>query len=534
MDGRPRPVMSPYKQAKERAHLHSLQGKKRKEIKSALLKPQPRGVFLTQTVAGALAILQDSNVNDVVHTAEGLHSRAPLTSKVLKLPALKMQDVDLILSDAELPTDKMFEFLSQTWMLAGSDADAKEYASPSVVAKGDVAQDANTIHVMRHPKSRNIKCISFAGDGKPAHRKTFKFESNDNHLYIEKNEDKGAVYLRLEFNASKGKKRSIRECVLVFNGSSSLHVQQRKEDQAKVKPEKASWETEAAVAELPAGTLDACISGQQPEMAARLISYLDGKFPASYRIPDDGRGDHDNFSPDAYMPYHRAALHSIFKLHCAFAYLRALAAVLLRDAEGYAAPGLTMESIVNQVQAKIERGVDASRGESSSPLGELTRSVACAADFVSSLARKARPSAEVNAHIKKLYVKGAELDAEDATCANLGYIMAVRLFENIDPSAMLRDTDMSWIEDFDKNELSGHEWEVRFNLKLHTNDTQDLKLILGDDVAHVLTKYNFFNETKDPRRASNQHAMLVRYTATVPYVFTVHQPYATLYGTTVH
>jgi hypothetical protein len=75
---------------------------------------------------------------------------------------------------------------------------------------------------------------------------------------------------------------------------------------------------------------------------------------------------------------------------------------------------------------------------------------------------------------------------------------------------------------------------VGFNLKLHTNDTQDLKLILGDDVASVLTKYTFFNETRDPWRASNQHAMLVRYTATVPYVFTVHQPYAALYGTTVH
>jgi hypothetical protein len=537
MEGRPRPVMSPYKQANERANLHSLQGKKRKAIKTALLKPQPRGVFLPRETPGALAILQDSLVGDAVHTAGGLHPRDPSTSKVLKLPALKMEDVDRILFEPTPPQDKIFELLRETWMLAGLDMDLNEYASPAVVEDAPIPT-VNAIHVMRHPRSANTKCINFVGDGSTGRHRTFRFESNNNYLYIEKNKAKGAVYLRLDFNSTGKKTRSIRECVLIFNGSSSLRVEQRKEDQPVVKPEKASWETQATVAGLPVDPLEECIA-KQSEHTSHLIAYLDEKFPASHPIPADGRGDDDAFSPDAYTPYHRAVLHNICKLHCTFAYLRALAAVLLRDTSGYTAP-TTFESIVNQVQKKIDEGVSASRDESSSPLGQLTRAVACAADFVSSLAKSKERAlneearAKLNAHIKKLYVKAPGLRAEDATYENLGYILAVRLFEHINPSEMLRDTDMSWIEDADKNELSGHEWEVGFNLKLHTNDTQDLKLILGDDVASVLTKYTFFNETRDPWRASNQHAMLVRYTATVPYVFTVHQPYATLYGTTVH
>jgi hypothetical protein len=279
---------------------------------------------------------------------------------------------------------------------------------------------------------------------------------------------------------------------------------------------------------------------KQSERAYHLIKYLDEKFPASYHVPADSRGDEDHFSPDAYMQYHRTALHNICKLHCTFAYLRALAAVLLRDTAGYitSSPNPTFESIINQVQGKIEEGVKKSAGESSSPLDELIRSVACVADFVSSLAKSKQSDGDVrtklNAHIQKLYVKGARLETQHATYENLGYILAVRLFQIINPSEMLRGTDMSWIEDFDKNELSGHDWEVGFILKLHINNTQDLKRILGDDVAGVLTKYDFFQETKNPQRASNQHAMLVKYSAAVPYVFTVHQPYATLHGTTVH
>jgi hypothetical protein len=329
MDGRPRPVMSPYKQANERANLHSLQGEKRKEIKTALLKPQPRGVFLTREAPGALAILQDSLVGDAVHTVGGLHSRDPTTSKVLKLPALKMEDVDLILFETTPPQDKIFELLRETWMLAGLDTDLNDEDAP--------IPTVNTIHVMRHPKSANTKCINFVGDGTTGRHKTFRFESNNNYLYIEKNKAKGAVYLKLDFNSTGHKTRSIRECVLIFNGSSSLRVQQRKEDQPVVKLEKASWETQATVAGLTVGLLDECIA-KQSEHASHLIAYLDEIFPASHPIPADGRGDNNAFSPDAYTPYHRAVLHNIYKLHCTFAYLRALAAVLLRDTSGYSTP----------------------------------------------------------------------------------------------------------------------------------------------------------------------------------------------------
>jgi hypothetical protein len=537
-DGRQRPVMSPYKQAIEGNTLHSLEEKKRKAIKAALLKPQPRGVFLTQPREGALAIMQDSLVRNVEHTAEGQHSRDPVKSRVFNLPSLKMEAVDHILTaDNQSAESKILELLRQTYILVGLDEDSNEYVSPKVISESP-SLTASTIHVRRHTSSRYTKCISFVSDGKKENQKTFQFESNDNKLYIEKNKDKGAVYLRLEFNTTEKKQRSVRECVLVFNGFSSLGVQQRKKDQ--VKDEKASWETASSVAKLSGVTaLDACLETQS-ERASRLITHLDEKFPAFYDVPADGRGDEDAFSPDAYMPYHRAALHNICKLHCTLAYLRALAAVLLRDTSAYPTSYSTFESIVNQVQAKIEEGVKADEEESSSPLGKLTRSVAFAADFVSSLAKFKQSGVgeeertALNAHIRQLYVKGAGLEPQHATYENLGHILAVRLFETINPSEMLRSIDMSWIEDFDANELSGHEWEVGFILKLHINDTQDLQRILGDDVAKVLPQYNFFNETKDPQRTSNQHAMLVKYSVAVPYVFTVHQPYVTLHGTTVH
>jgi hypothetical protein len=532
----PHPVISPYTAAKEYAHQDKLEDLKRAYIKDAFIKPKRRGVFLTERTMGALAVHQDTVERDTMNTINGPHSRTPVKSIVLRVN-VAMQNVDEVLS----PESKAAETIERLLKTTGVMSDTAQFATPFVInPPGDTPIDviANKIHVKKEVDLDHNKAISFVGKK----HKTFGFKytvggntiTSPYTLYVAKNDENETAYLRLEHADTDPRRKTIRECVLIFNGYSSLAVKQQ--FNATVKPIKASWESQPTTATLNLTTLQSTIDAQS-EHTMTLIAYLEARFPAIKYTPKDNC---DCLRPDEYMQYSRTMLHDISKLHYTFAYLRAFAAVLMRNASGYSGAYPTFEGITNQIQAKIDEALKVISKESSSPMSELIMAVTCAADFVNALmiarVEKINDSAvkeKLNTQIHKLYMEHKGLDVKEATYKNFGNILAVRLFETTNPSKTLSEPEIKWVDDYKTTGISGHEWGVGFKLKLHTNKREDLRDVL-DDTVSFLDQYDFFYEDKGPWCTVNRYDMRVKYIAAVSYVFTTRHPYSTLHGTTVH
>jgi hypothetical protein len=545
--------LTPYALAELIELNHSLDRKRRRIIKRCLLNysniktPEAWSTAHAEAInkeAHTLVLKQNYITADLKPTAKGLRSSRLRQSTVTKVNLSMDLFEKLITSNQDQDTPGVYDVV-HTLGLMNLIKEQVTFRLKSQKAEG-TNLSTNVIHVKRDPKSTHTKSIKFEID----EMLVFACVQDPSiHVHISKNLNTRSAYVKLEFIPTHGPdlgKTWVNECILIFNQTSRVTFNTLIDYD--VKPNRAMSERISAnvLDDTVLKQIDLTLSSAQDwgKTNKELGDFFEKKLNTYNHI---ARDPSNLLMHDHYVRCFETVLHEHQKLHLTYAYLRGVAAVLLRECFSSQNQIGSFDRVVNHIQHSVDAAVERSQPHPGGCLiPSLIRIMRIVDVFMHELAKKREASntpITIKTDASNVYRWALEwleksniytVDIKAHPNQHFGSILAIYNFESTNPKDSPMRQTIAWLKDDTKEIVSGTEWTVSFDTKFHINKLFDPRKIFdGVELLPWLHTYNLFNEEKNGNDLLYKHMFRVKYSAKQKLRLSALHPYTDLYEVTI-
>jgi hypothetical protein len=545
--------LTPYALAELTELYHTLDRKRCRIIKKNLLDsrdietPEAWSTAYAEAInkeARTLVLKQNYIVNDLKPTAKGLRSSLLRQSTVTKVNLSIDQFKKLITFNPGQDAVGVYDVVHTLGLMDLT----KEQVTFHVKLSGaeSAKLSTNVIHVKRDPKSTHTKSINF----EIVETRVFECVQDPSiHVFISTNSDTHSAYVKVEFIPTCGPDRGktwVNECVLIFNQTSKITFNTLID--YGVKQNRAMSERIAANSLNGAGReyVDSMIFSVRGEdlTTKQLGDFFEKKLNVYKHI---ARDPSRLLMHDHYIKCLKTVVHEHRKLHFTYAYLRGMAAMLLREICNYQRLACTFDCVVNYIQNSVDTAVERSKprvdGYLIPSLIQIMRMVDVFMNKLVDMKKAAGTEIDIKAAASNVYrwtlqwLQQSKINTADIWAhpnQHFGSILAIYIFESTNPKDSPMRQTIAWLKDDTKETVSGTEWTASFDAKFHINKLLDPRKIFdGVEFLPWIDTYNLFKEEKNGNDLLYKHMFRVKYTAKQKLRLSALHPYTDLYEVTI-
>lgn len=521
-------------------------------IKDVLTLPHKRKQFFPHPSAGALVIKQVLTKADPSMTAGDSAQIRKITTSVDSV-LISMQHINSTIAEGG-------KYVFPLLQVLGMIKDADRFANMRITMRAvtDLENYANAMHVKKDASAGHNKTIQFVATksaafdiaGKSELWATVVVATNeaDNMAYVRFRREM-TDELQLVENISQ-KRTLIHEHVLIFNRSPRLSIKFMPiQIEKPVVEHKALRVVDALFTTHKEKIL---LSSEQEISSNATQQYFDQQFPAYMFVSrNDPRPNTNYLYESRYCDDISTLVQNVRKLHYVYAYLRAVAAALVREMitdDKYAA---SKQSIIDAIESHITEIAKGLRCTPPNPLQNIISSVVVAARLVGCFCDahvtgavtlkqvtdedtpKQVTGADTLKQVKQLYVQHDALPLDKVTVQDFGHVLAVYLFHTTDALEKTWQPDVQNLQDRYAHEMSGDNWRIAFTMNLNIHRHEDLKkLMTVAGTSFWMKAYDLFKEEPGVGEHKSKYQIGVHHKVQQRYEIFLHYPYTTLIGAT--
>jgi hypothetical protein len=525
-------LLSPYAIIEKIDEQNFRRDKRTRAIKKVLVKSKAREPFTDGGATGALAIKQGWLKGIPVPTVKGVKSLGKIKTRVNKV-GVGMDDVVHVIDRGE--AKDIFSFIERVGFIGNRNNEMESFTATTI--ESSKTPEAHTMHVKKDTNSTCTKSIRFALEG--SRKRCFTIGVNGKQLgqltvAVDVKTDMAFVlYDRDPVDASSFP-GYIHECVLIFNQLPRLSVKYMPDPHA---PQ--LLDSPAQVTDLLNGLrLDNGIKKETQD-------YFDRRFPAFRYVLRNDPDETNDLAEDAYTAHISTLAQDIRKLHFTYAYLRAVAGILVRESVDY--NQIQRQSIIDGIQkyVRVKSAVDPNNALELNPLHHLISEVAVAATLVGALLgdHATKNPATVNTEhvlkqVKQLWIEDPDVNAPKpaaVTILHFGQVLAINAWRTTDTFALTFEPKLQAQQDTYGHGISGNDWRIVFTETLQVKTLVNLKGCMAiQDTRFWAGKYDLFKDEPNTKPKTSRFLVRVQDKARMRFEITLHHPYKHLYGTTSH
>jgi hypothetical protein len=547
--------LTPYALAEVNESHHTSEQKRYLAIKKLLLNPKDIDPLETWSSAHAQAIHEEARTlvlkqhclsNDLKPLNKGLRSSRVRQSTVTKVN-LSFIEWQSRLQAAQGGDTSGISNIVQKLGLIDLTKEPVTFRLQMTPADND-KRSTNVIHVKRNSKSAHTKSIQLELGAILTYQCV---EEPLMTVYVSTNPDMLSAHVKLECKSpgeADAGQTWINECVLIFNQESKITSATLVN--YGVALNKAMSEERAHIFndQQRASMQNMLQSVHKKNDTHEKIGAYFAKKISMYSYV--ARDPSDQLKHDKYIQCFRTVLHEHRRLHLTYAYLRGMAAVLMRELSDNEYANCSFDCIVNAIQNAVDHSEEVKQATPQTGgvvMQSLLYIIRVVDGFMLKLIetrnKENTATIEIQNSASKVYQSVTEWLERLNIATNsikqtpghyFGSLLAVYIFECAKSAAPDMKQSIAWLKDETKETVSGTEWVVSFNTTFHVSKLYDPRKIFdGVELISWIQKYNLFTEEKCSNDLEYKHMFRVKYTAKQKLRLVVLHPYTDLHPATV-